>query len=241
MKTLTKEELLSLPFSPSACNILNDEFCRHDEGDEYFRFESWAYGDISLETECGIAISFGWRAEGGEETYKSAFDFNISRDENITIELYNACVVDDEADELAHWEIQDALDELLNDNDWETTVQEQLPAPGFEAIDLKETKYMKNYTVERDNDRAIKFTGEQIASATDSTTGGRETMNLYRTQQGKYICETIVDTYSQGNIWSSYNGAVREREDEVIEFFGLSSQAKELYAEANINAFLEVA
>lgn len=107
----------------------------------------------------------------------------------------------------------------------------------------KQTEY-EVITVERDGDRAIKFSGKLIGSASTSPetarsdysgqTGRWTVLRLYRTQAGKYVCEQIGKTRWQGE-HNRYSGAVCETDQQVVEFFGLGWLAKELYDECDID------
>lgn len=108
---------------------------------------------------------------------------------------------------------------------------------------------MKQYTVKRDGERDIKFTGEQIAAASSSDNNasgsysgspGRWTeLSLYRTQAGKYICEQIGRTCWEGEK-DRFSAEVCETVDQVVEFFGHGWLAKELYEDADIDAAEEI-
>lgn len=109
---------------------------------------------------------------------------------------------------------------------------------------------MEQYTVERDGARALKFTGEELASArshADQAMGsswsgsvGRWTeLTLYKTKGGKYVCEKIERTQWQGER-DRYSGATCDSTEEVMEFFGHGWLAKELYYNADIDDAEEV-
>ncbi|HEY8159123.1 MAG TPA: hypothetical protein VIF10_10525 [Methylobacter sp.] len=108
---------------------------------------------------------------------------------------------------------------------------------------------METIVVRRDNERNIKFTGECIASVSSSDNKacsgysgivGRWTeLAVYRTKAGKYICEQKDYTRWQGE-QDSYQGAICESADQVVEFFGNDWLAKELYESAEIDDAVEV-
>lgn len=60
-------------------------------------------------------------------------------------------------------------------------------------------------------------------------------MALYRTEGGKFICERINRTQWQGEK-DSHHAKVCLNHGEVIDFFGHSWLAKDLYCEAGISA-----
>ena len=98
------------------------------------------------------------------------------------------------------------------------------------------------YEVERDGDLNIKFTGHKIgfASSHDNDSVGRWTeLTLYKTQGGKFICEQIGYTRWDGER-NFHSGAVCNDADAVIEFLGTGWLAKEVYADAGIDASVTV-
>jgi hypothetical protein len=91
----------------------------------------------------------------------------------------------------------------------------------------------------------IRFTGDLIASNETSANnaagryysgdpGRWAEYALYKTNNNKYVCHCIYRTCWDGER-DSYDGLVCESEQEVIEFFGQSWLAQELYDEANID------
>jgi hypothetical protein len=104
---------------------------------------------------------------------------------------------------------------------------------------------MKEFTITRDNERDLVFTGEQIAAVSSSpnnasssysgSTGRWTELRLYRTQGGKYVCETVGRTQWEKE-HDRHRAAVCDTVECVCEFFGSSWLAKELYAAtADIN------
>lgn len=104
---------------------------------------------------------------------------------------------------------------------------------------------METYTIKRDNERAIKFTGEKIAGTSSSPdramgsnyigpVGGRWTeLRLYRTKDRKYICEEVGHTQWRGER-DRRSGAVCDDVNCVTKFFGHGWLANALYANAKI-------
>ncbi|MES9857900.1 MAG: hypothetical protein ABW166_15070 [Sedimenticola sp.] len=105
-------------------------------------------------------------------------------------------------------------------------------------------------TVEVDNSNDLRFHGELLSKAytDDNTASGHrysgeagrwKELYLYKTVGGKYICHRIDKTVWDGE--REVNQAITcESVDEVIEFFGYSHIAKELYCDANIDYYIKV-
>ena len=104
----------------------------------------------------------------------------------------------------------------------------------------------RKYLVKRDNQRDLRITGEQLATASSHHyQGDRQNrwteLELYKTESGKYVIATIGRTCWQGE--SDYHTAVIcDTEQEVIRALendehseGLGWLAKELLDEAGID------
>jgi hypothetical protein len=108
---------------------------------------------------------------------------------------------------------------------------------------------MTKFTIERDNDRDLNFTGEIIGSASSSPnnassnysreTGRWSELNLYKTAGGKFVAQSIGRTQWQGE-HDRYSAMVCNTEAEVVDFFGTGWLAKELYDDAGITAVEEI-
>lgn len=104
---------------------------------------------------------------------------------------------------------------------------------------------MEQFTIHRDDEPDLSFTGELLASASSSadtahpdysgTTGRWTELELYRTQGGTYICARIERTQWQGE-HDVHSAAVADDPAGVIQFFGYSRLAMALYEEAQIDA-----
>lgn len=85
----------------------------------------------------------------------------------------------------------------------------------------------------------ISFTGEKIASVSSycsSTNDNRWTeLYLFKTAGGKFVCHQVGETRWYGER-AKYKARVCETIEEVVNFFGYGWLAKELYAEAKIDA-----
>lgn len=233
-------------------SVTNQEFNLHvdsinDEGDNN-RYESWAAGYCTLADD-EVSIEFSWGANGGQDTYELAHEFEISPDpDNSDYTLTGFILVDDNGEEITGWERHLALYEFLKGGEWEQHVRRELPYPETENIEMESN--MEEFTVRRDSDRDIKFKGDKVASAASSanqamgssysgSTGRWKELALYKTAGGKYICEKIERTQWQGER-DRFHGAVCETIDQVIEFFGTGWLAKELYYNAGIDSSINV-
>lgn len=256
MKQLTESQFLALELNKYAksVSVTNSEFTLHEDsinelGDNN-RFESWQAGYCLLAND-GIELEFAWIANGGQKTYESAFEFEIDVDPNEpAFELTGFVLVDDEGEQLERWERDNILNEFLKGCEWESHVGNEMPKAEIEELEMSESNTMTEYSIERDNERALKFKGEILASAASSanqamgssysgSTGRWKELTLYKTQAGKFICEQVECTQWQGER-NRHKGAVCDSVEQVIEFFGSGWLAKELYESAGIDASVRV-
>jgi len=110
---------------------------------------------------------------------------------------------------------------------------------------------MDKFEIARNNGAALAFDGELLAQVSSSDnnascssysgqTGRWQVLALYKTQGGKFVCERINRTQWQGER-DSHHAKVCTSNNEVIQFFGHSWLAKDLYSEAGITAAEKVA
>jgi hypothetical protein len=107
----------------------------------------------------------------------------------------------------------------------------------------------QRYVLKRDGEADVRFTGERIAEASSSaersrgdysgTTGRWTELSLYRTKGGKYVCHSVGRTQWQGE-HDRYATEVCNSEAAVVNYLGHGWLAKELYAEAGIDAAEEI-
>jgi hypothetical protein len=100
---------------------------------------------------------------------------------------------------------------------------------------------MKTFTVDRDGDRPLRFTGTRLATARSSSdrarddysgqVGIREILELYQSQHGDYIAARTCITQWQGK-HDTYEAIVSASQDAIVEFFGFGWLAMEIFAEA---------
>jgi hypothetical protein len=108
---------------------------------------------------------------------------------------------------------------------------------------------MEQITVERDGAANIRFKGELIATTSSSannassyysgSTGRWKTLNLWKTAGGKYVGQIVGHTQWQGE-HTRHAAAVCADLAAVQDFFGHDWLAKDLYAEAGIDAVEDV-
>ena len=102
---------------------------------------------------------------------------------------------------------------------------------------------METYRIQRDDDKDLKFTGNEIASVTstpDMAMGRRyanesTVLSLYKTQAGAMVCERATCLMEDGER-DIQEAAACYSVDAVIKFFGTDWLAKELYDRAGIEA-----
>lgn len=98
---------------------------------------------------------------------------------------------------------------------------------------------MDKIKIARDNEPDLVFDGEQIASVTSKgrsrDTGRWTKLELYKTESGKFICVEIGCTQWEGERTRN-RAVVVELEHDIQDFFGFGWLAKELYADAGIEA-----
>jgi hypothetical protein len=98
---------------------------------------------------------------------------------------------------------------------------------------------MTEYTIERDDDRPLRFAGEIVAESSSRGIRGPSQnrwteLALYRTQAGKLIAQRVGRTQWQGER-DRHEAVVADTNDEVVAFLGLGEAAKELYRRAGID------
>ena len=94
---------------------------------------------------------------------------------------------------------------------------------------------MKTIKLTSDLARDITFKGEELADMRRNTgTGTYTRMRVFKTSGGNYACSKVYQTQWVG-CSDKYLAKICKTEDEVIEFYGLGDNAKELYYELGIN------
>jgi hypothetical protein len=88
----------------------------------------------------------------------------------------------------------------------------------------------KKHKLTSDLSRDITFTGEELANIRRETgTGTFTRMQVFKTSGGNYACSKVYETQWQG-CSDKHLAKICRTEEEVIEFYGLGDQAKDLYA-----------
>ena len=94
---------------------------------------------------------------------------------------------------------------------------------------------MKKYIIKVDGQRNLAFTGEEIANA--STRNNLSTrwfvLTLYKTKGENYIAQRQGYSQWQGEE-TNHEAKKCETDEQVVEYFGLSEAAKDLYDQAGI-------
>ena len=245
MEQITEQQLDGLVFDYSVkethsnfeTNRINDEI----------KFDSWKFGTVKA-TSGDITIVFDYQAQGGSNSYKEAHEFEVDIHPSSEFVLTGAELIDEDGDDI-NFEQYMGID-IFDGAAWIQLVEKELPKPDINTTWLEEGMELNQHIVIVNNDLDIKFTGEVMATATSSANNssgsahsgsvGRWTeLQLYKTQSGKYICESIGRTQWQGER-DIFNGAICTTVDEVIAFFGTGWLAKELYDSAKIDASVTV-
>lgn len=223
-----------------------------DEGDTKYGdyFHSFVAGEATAK-HGELEIKFLWTANGGDKTYSDAFDFTIVIDRisggNFETDFM---FMDEEGEEIESWRLEAVLTEKLNGYGWESLVQDLLPTPEIEEIDINEDSDMQTFTLEIDNAPNLRFTGELVATTQsfDDMSAGRRysgfrgcwtELELYKTKGGKFICHQVERSCWVG-VRDRYSGKVCETHEDVKEFFGQGWLAQDLYANANIDNAVDV-
>jgi hypothetical protein len=110
---------------------------------------------------------------------------------------------------------------------------------------------VETYTVQRDMDKDLKFTGKEIASvaSTSDQTKGHwysgyisewTELSLHQTQAGAFVYGRMTHILLDGER-DAHEAAVCNSLDAVIAFFGTDWLAKKLYEQAEIEAVENIA
>lgn len=219
-----------------------------DEGREHFKPVCLAYmwntAEATLPDGTPFEVSYQVGVERPGPSGRRYGDYNVSpADEEIVWDTPRPAITedDDPYEDLGRREI----DELVRDNipSFTDMPEHLIPNEVTTGIDIDKESDMETITVTRDNDSDIRFTGEEIASASSHSPydcSGRWTvLKLYRTKGGKYVCSEVGRTQWQGES-DRYSGTVCETPAEVIKYFGHGRLAKEIYDEAGFEDVVEV-
>ena len=225
-----------------------------DEGEIKYadHFYSFVTGEATAK-HGELEIKFLWTAKGGDKTYSDAFDFTIDIDgiSGGNFET-NFMFIDEEGEEIEGWRLEAVLTEKLDGYEWVALVQDLLPTPEIEEMDINEDSDMETFTVMIDNAPNLRFTGELVAciprpdeflprysNRYNNHNSSWTELDLFKTTGGKFVCRERVYKCYMG-VRDRYRGKVCETLEEVIEFFGHGWLAKELYTRASIDDVVEV-
>ena len=255
---LTEQQLRDITWAHEHSETLNVNVEPRGREDEYGDAEpavSEAYGFSELRgaapdgTE--LTLMLDWASSGDTSgTLNDLYDWERPQlgtgNPAYPAELSEDVVLlDDDGDECDEHELADLLADIADDisEQWQPHAHTMLPAaPAPEDIDVDEEDDMGTHTIERDNEPALRFTGELIAEASSwrADRDDRWTeLRLYRTRGGRYICEQVGHTRWQGER-TRHSAGVCDTEADVIDWLGHGWLAKELYAEAGIDAAVDV-
>lgn len=99
---------------------------------------------------------------------------------------------------------------------------------------------MNEFKLNVTNGRPVKFKGELVATdRTEIGTGRFIKLALYKTSGGNFVGQKILITQWQGEKDQHFVELCKDIES-VIAFFGLGDQAKEIYAEADIDVSISI-
>lgn len=88
-----------------------------------------------------------------------------------------------------------------------------------------------------DDEPNLSFTGKSLGRVTSFSRQHNDTrwieLELYRTKAGKYVCERVRRTRWE-NEQERHEAKVCDSWGEVVEFFGYSDLAKQLYEQAGL-------
>lgn len=249
--TLDEAKALTWNFTASLSDH-NIDFGTEDRWGNRDGAETWAWVSVTGTTEYEgqeLSITFGVFASGNTDSFAGLYDFNLELEydhEGSSADLdMNFVVVDEDDEEVDRWDIWKAW---LPYEPYESAVHAVLPEePEPEDLDqdtdTEGDETMQEYTIKRDNDRNLRFTGILLGSAESNSnnasgnysgsTGRWTELRLYETKGGKYVCQSIGRTQWQGE-HDRFSAVVATTLDEVYAFFGGGWLAKELYEDANI-------
>lgn len=266
MKTLTEHVLKDLSWTFVYSECLNYEVKPAVEEEfegligEVEPATSWAYGETVYEATApdGTALELGidWVTGGDTRgTFNDLYDWaqpelNQNSPEPIQIRPLNVVasltILDDDGEALDSQDCTEVLEELAQSLNWEQHTPDGLPeAPEPEGIDIDKDTDMETFTLKRDNEPDIRFTGEEVATADsyDPVGGPRNTrwteLTLYRTTGGKWVCHEVGITRWEGER-TRYKAHICETDQELCEALGYGWLAKELYDEAGIDHAAEI-
>lgn len=231
----------------------------HDIVERMDRSETEYDSESDTLSQVDIPHAWGWAAKtatlnGVTITYTEGFNFDEYDTDSLVAstegqdevwKVEGVVVVDEDGDEIDAHDLADYLDGRFSAIDYSGIVSAKT-----NDVDVDEDGGVETITLQIDNAPDIRFTGELIGSAASSDSqamgssysgqAGRWTeLGLYKTAGGKYICHQIGRTRWDGER-DRFSGKVCESLDEVKAFFGHRWLAKELYADAGIDAAVEV-
>lgn len=209
-----------------------------------------------------IALIIQWQASGNTTgTFRDLYDFDIevwqdAPEDPISLDVgldidgelpAQITLIDEDGEEEVEPFLGRALDTLAAETAsvWKEAVEDLLPkCPEPEDVDEDEDETMETITLERDDDRDVRFAGERVAEVSSHHyEGPRNTrwteLTLYRTTGGKWVCQEVGVTCWQGE-HDRHAVHIADSEEALIRQLGTGWLAKALYANAGIECVEEV-
>lgn len=193
-----------------------------------------------------LTLDISWSAGGNTcGGFADLYDFDIDMDPNVGAEIREPVqILDDDGEPDAEL-LRDAIYDAAEALDWQTHARAELPTcPNAEDIDMTEDTDMDIITLERDNNRDVRFNGEKIATVSSREISGPGSnrwteLHLYRTAAGRLICHEVGRTQWQGE-HDRHAVHIADDGDGLIETLGTGWLAKELYAEVGIECVAHI-
>uniref|UniRef100_UPI0035689111 hypothetical protein n=1 Tax=Halomonas sp. TaxID=1486246 RepID=UPI0035689111 len=166
-------------------------------------YQSYIYGVCVLccVERPGVTYTIEWQANGGEETLADAFDFTVEVNplgEN-ELDAGSLEIVNKEGDSVSTSTVHEIGNAIEQSVCWEHEVKKRLPTmPGPDSLDMDNVMDTDMETIElnRDDGPDVRFTGEEIASASSYNYQGPRNIRwtelaLHRTAGGKWVCHEV--------------------------------------------------
>lgn len=261
MKTITIAQLEALTWFVESVDVddhymdeYSDAVACDADGEPIMatRYQSYVYGACVLRSveHPEISYTIDWQANGGEESYAAAFDFEVEVNPNGDNQLDTGSIeiVDEDGDFIRPSGVaRQICNDIEQSIDWEHEVQKHLPdMPEAQDIDTDtdEDKDMDTIELFRDDGPDVRFQGEKTASASSFEHDGPRNIRwtelaLYRTAGGKWVCHEIGCTKWDGER-TRRALHIADSEAALIEMVGHGWLAKELYEDAGIDAAVTI-
>lgn len=154
-------------------------------------------------------------------------------------------VLDADGDRMNETDTYSAVSDAAESRDWQQHAAATLPhPPAPDDIDTDEDNDMDTITLTRDDDRDVRFSGDEIASVSSWEHSGPRNqrwtnLSLYRTASGKLVCDEVGKSLWRGE-HDRNQVHIADTEGQLIESVGTGWLAKDLYDEAGIDHAEEI-